>query len=125
MWPLYGLVIVWLASGNRATWLWDVLGMSVAVAAAVLVDGGSWQQTVVATVLAAPTAALWLVVMRRLAPDEWRAGGPRHLTRQSGLMAFLVASTVTAIAAAVLRYQRPGVGAGGVRCRGGVADRRA
>lgn len=103
VWPLYGLVIVWLASGNRATWLWDVLAMSVAVAAAVLVDGGSWQQTVVATVLAAPTAALWLVVMRRLSPDEWRAGGPRHLTRQSGLMAFLIASAVTAITAAVLR----------------------
>lgn len=103
VWPIYGLAIVWLASGNRATWPWDVLGMSVAVAASVSVGGGSWQETVVATVLAAPMAALWLLVMRRLAPDVVGTGGPRGLTRQSEVIAFLVASTVTAAVAAVLR----------------------
>lgn len=103
VWPLYGLVILWLASGRRATWPWDVLGMSVAVAASVLVDGGSWQQTVVATVLAAPMAALWLLVMRRLVPDLRGAGGTRSFGRLSDLMAFLVASTITAVAAAALR----------------------
>lgn len=101
VWPLYGLVILWLASGTRATWPWDVVGMSVAVAASVLVDGGSWQQTVLATVLAAPMAGLWLLVMRRLAPELLGEG--RGIERLSDVAAFLTASAITASVAAVLR----------------------
>ncbi|HYH35575.1 MAG TPA: hypothetical protein VD814_10525, partial [Nocardioides sp.] len=103
VWPLYGVVVLWLASGSRRSAPWDALGMSVAVAASVLLDGGSWQQTVVAAVLAAPAAGLWLLLMRRLVPDMWGAGGRRPLSRLPDLVAFIVASTITAVATAGLR----------------------
>ncbi|MEJ7796564.1 MAG: ATP-binding protein, partial [Nocardioides sp.] len=103
VWPLYGVVILWFASGSPATWPWDALGMSAAVAASMLVDHASWQQTVVNTVLAVPAAALWSGVMRRLAPDVWGAGGTRPIGRLRDLTAFLVASVATAVVVALAR----------------------
>lgn len=103
VWPLYGVVILWFASGSRATWPWDALGMTVAAATSMLFDSASWQQTVVNSVLAAPAAALWVAVMRRLAPDVWGAGGTRPMGRLGDLIGFLTASVVTALVVALAR----------------------
>ena len=32
VWPLYGVAVLWMATGDRRTWPWDVLGLVVATA---------------------------------------------------------------------------------------------
>ena len=41
VWPLYGVAVLWLATGNRRTWPWDVAGLVAATATSLLVNGGT------------------------------------------------------------------------------------
>ena len=103
VWPLYGVAVLWLASGNRRTLPWDLGGLVVATSASLLLSDGTPRQAVVAAVLAVVSGGSWVLVMRRWAPDLWGAGGSRPLSRLRDLPALLVASVTSAVLAAVLR----------------------
>ena len=91
VWPLYGVAVLWLATGDRRTWPWDVLGLVVATATSLAASRRH----------AAPSGGrrrprrrrggAWVRVMRRLAPGLWGSGGdaaaepaarPRRLPRR-------------------------------------------
>ena len=103
VWPLYGVAVLWMATGDRRTWPWDVLGLVVATASSLLVNDARPGEVAVAAVLAVVAGVVWVAVMRRLAPDVWGAGGERAMGRLPDLAAFLAASTATAVLVAVLR----------------------
>jgi len=96
VWPLYGVAVLWLATGNRRTWPWDVAGLVAATATSLLVNGGTVPEIVVA-------GATWVTMMRRLAPDVWGAGGERPLSRLRDLAAFGAACVTSAALVALLR----------------------
>jgi len=103
VWPLYGVAVLWLATGSRATWLWDLGGLVVATSTSLLLSDGTPRQIVVAVVLAVVTGGSWVIVMRRCAPDLWGAGGSRPLGRLRDLTALLIACVTSAVLSAVLR----------------------
>ena len=52
VWPLYGVAVLWLATGDRRTWPWDVLGLVLATVSSLVVNDGTPGEVVVAVVLA-------------------------------------------------------------------------
>ncbi|QBR91686.1 ATP-binding protein [Nocardioides euryhalodurans] len=103
VWPLYGVAVLWLASGTPRTWPWDVAGLVAATAASVLLNDGTAAQAVLGAVLALVAAGAWVAVMRALAPDLWGAGGARPMGTLRDLAVFLAASAVAAGVAALGR----------------------
>jgi signal transduction histidine kinase/integral membrane sensor domain MASE1 len=103
VWPLYGVAVLWLATGDRRTWPWDVAALAVATGASLLLNDGTPAEAAAAALLAVVAGATWLAVVRRLAPDLWGGGGQRRMSRLPDLVAVLAASAVTAALVAVLR----------------------
>lgn len=103
VWPLYGVAVVWLATADRRSLPWDVLGVTGVAASTVLVNGGTGANAVAASVLALVAAGTWLLVMHRLAPDLVGGGGARPMGTLRDLAAFVAACTVAALVAAGLR----------------------
>ena len=52
VWPLYGVAVLWMATGDRRTWPWDVLGLVVATVSSLVVSDGTPGEIVVAVFLA-------------------------------------------------------------------------
>jgi len=103
VWPLYGVAVLWLATGDRRTWPWDVAGLLAATATSLLLNDGTPAEAVVACVLAVVAGVSWVATMRRLAPEVWGAGGDRPMGRLRDLVAFLAACAASAAVGAVLR----------------------
>ena len=103
VWPLYGVAVLWLATGQRRTWPWDLAGIVVATASSLLVNDGTPAEAVAAATLAVVAAAAWVLTLRRLAPDLWGGGGERPMGRLRDLAALLAASVTSAALVAVLR----------------------
>ena len=103
VWPLYGVAVLWMATGDRRTWPWDVLGLVLATVSSLVVNGGTPGEIVVAVLLAVVAGGAWVAIMRRLAPGWWDTGAERSLSRLRDLAAFLAASVATALLLAVLR----------------------
>ncbi|WP_432479608.1 sensor histidine kinase [Nocardioides sp. GXQ0305] len=103
VWPLYGVAVLWLATGRRRTWPWDAVGLAAATAISLLVNGSTGPEVVVAVLLALVAGATWVTTMRRLAPDVWGGGGERPLSRLRDLAAFGAACATSAALVAVLR----------------------
>ncbi len=103
VWPLYGVAVLWIATGNRRTWSWDVAGLVATTVAALLIEDATPPQIASAVVLSVGGGVVWTMAMRRLAPDIWGGGGERPLGRLRDLAGFLAASATTAALLAVLR----------------------
>ena len=111
IWPLSGVGLVGSRSGGRRLWLLDCRRASVLVAvAATLIDipdapRGGWIMAAILTVL---QPAVYVLVMRRLAPDLWGSGGTRAMSTLRDLGCFVVACLAGSLAAALARSTRPG-----------------
>ena len=90
VWPLYGVAVLWMATGDRRTWPWDVLGLVVATVSSLVVSGGTPGEIVVAVLLAVVAGGAWVAIdaapgprlvghRRRALPEP--APRPRRLPR--------------------------------------------
>lgn len=105
IWPVSGIGIMWLTSGNRRTWPVDVVALTLSTGAAVaLTAPGTLQQVVMGTVLAVLQPVVYVVLIRRLAPSLWGSGGTRPFSRVTDVAAFLAACAVAAALTSALRY---------------------
>lgn len=100
VWPLYGIGVLWVASGSRRSRPWDSLALAVLTGLTILLDDGDLPTTVAAVVLALVTAWTWVAVTRWVQPERPAAFRPRTLW---DLVVVLLASAVSALIAAALR----------------------
>jgi signal transduction histidine kinase len=100
VWPLYGVGVLWIASGSRATRPWDTLGLGVLTGATILVDTGDPALVVVSVLLVVLTSWTWVLVTGWLQPGRSALSRPRTLW---DLVVVLTASAASALLGAVLR----------------------
>ncbi len=106
IWPLSGVGLVWLSSsGSRRLWLLDCATLGAVAVAATLIDipdapRSGWIMAAILTVL---QPAVYVLVMRRLAPDLWGSGGDRAMATLRDLGCFVVACLAGSLAAALAR----------------------
>jgi signal transduction histidine kinase/integral membrane sensor domain MASE1 len=105
IWPLSGVGLVWLTSGGRRLWLVDAAGLGIVAVAATLIDipdapRAGWIMAAVLTVL---QPAVYVLVMRRVAPDLWGSGGTRAMSTLRDLGWFVVACLAGSLAAGLVR----------------------
>ncbi len=82
IWPLSGIGLLWLTSGGRRLWLLDAASLGVVAVVATLIDipdapRGGWIMAAILTVL---QPVVYVLVMRRVAPDLWGSGGTRAMS---------------------------------------------
>jgi nitrogen-specific signal transduction histidine kinase/integral membrane sensor domain MASE1 len=105
IWPLSGVGLVWLTSGGRRLWLVDAAGLGIVAVVATLIDipdapRAGWIMAAVLTVL---QPAVYVLVMRRVAPDLWGSGGTRAMSTLRDLGWFVVACLVGSVTAGLVR----------------------
>jgi signal transduction histidine kinase len=100
VWPLYGVGVLWIASGSRATRPWDTLGLGLLTGATILADTGDPPLVVVSVLLVVLTSWTWVLVTGWLQPDRSALSRPRTLW---DLVVVLTASATSALFGAVLR----------------------
>ncbi len=105
IWPLSGVGLVWLTSGGRRLWLLDAAGLGATAIAATLIDipdapRAGWIMAAILTVL---QPAVYVLVMRRFAPDLWGSGGTRAMSTLRDLGWFVVACLAGSLAAGLVR----------------------
>lgn len=103
IWPVTGVALVWAATGNRRTWPVDAVVLVVVSVVALRLADATWGQGLMGGLQTVLQAAVYLVVMRRLAPEVWSGGGRRPMVRLADLGAFALAVAVGALAATGLR----------------------
>lgn len=103
IWPLTGVALVWAGTGSRRTWPLDAAVFTVVNTGALLAADATWGQAVMGGLQALVQVAVYLALLRRLAPHLWSAGGDRPLVRLADLGAFTLAVAVGALAAALVR----------------------
>ncbi len=97
-----GVAMVWLASGNRASWRLDgALIASISVVSGVAL-GHSWLAALLGLVMIAPAAAI-VAALHRQMPDTWGGGGTRAMSRLSDFGWFVLVALAATVAAALLR----------------------
>jgi signal transduction histidine kinase len=101
--PVYGVSALWLASSNRRTLPWDLIGVAAATGLAVMLTGGDALRVWVAVLLGVATPFAWRQIFVQLAPDVWGTGGDRPIGRLSDLVGFLAACIGAGTLAAALR----------------------
>ena len=100
VWPLYGVAVLWVASGTRRSRPFDTAMLAALTAASVLLDGGDWRRMLVAAILAPVTAWTWVLVKHWVRPGRPTLERPRNL---HDVVVLLVASAVSALVSAALR----------------------
>ncbi len=105
IWPLSGVGLVWLTSGGRRTWLLDAVGLGLTAVVATLIDipdapRAGWVMAAILTVL---QPVVYVLVMRRLAPDLWGSGGTRAMSTLRDLGWFVLACLAGSTAAGLVR----------------------
>src|ERR1700710_207114 len=104
IWPLSGVGLVWLTSGGRRLWLLDAAGLGGAAGGATVIviphaPRVGWIMAAVLTVL---QPVVYVLVMRRVAPDLWGSGGTRAMSTLRDLGWFVVACLAGSLAAGVV-----------------------
>ena len=100
VWPLYGVGVLWIASGSRASRPWDTLGLAVLTGAAILADTGDPALVTLSVLLAVLTAWTWVLVVGWIQPGRSTLSRPRTLW---DLVVVLIATAASALLGAVLR----------------------
>ncbi|MGZ5399734.1 MAG: ATP-binding protein [Nocardioides sp.] len=106
VWPLYGVGVLWVGTGNRGTRPWDTLGLALVTAASVLVDDAGLPQVVTAMLMVVVTAWSWVLVAGWLNRARSTLARPRSLW---DLVVLLVATAVSALVGAALRASGMGL----------------
>ena len=100
VWPLYGVGVLWIGTGDRKTRPWDTLGLGLVTGASILLEDVAWQPVAAAVLLVVVTSWSWVLAAGWLNPTRSTLARPRTL---GDLMSILIATAVSALIGAALR----------------------
>ncbi len=100
VWPLYGVAVLWVASGRGRGRILDTVGLAALTGVTIYLEDGDVPRALVSMLLVVLVPWTWLLVARWLQPDRPGLARPQTLF---DLVVVLAASGVGALVAAVLR----------------------
>lgn len=102
VWPAAGVALLWAATGSAETWPLDATLFLVATLLVAVTAGTSTRTAVAIGLGSTVTVGIALLLLRRLTPDLWGAGGRRPMSALGDLGRFAGAVGVGALAGATV-----------------------
>lgn len=101
VWPAAGIAMLWLATGDRRSWWYDVPALALCAFGVNLVTGSA-APAAIFLLANGVQVVLFLYLMRRALPDVWGFGGRRPLERVDELGRLVIGALVACGVAAVI-----------------------
>lgn len=102
IWPAIGVAAIWLGTGDRSTWLIDLVVLGAAISTVNLTTGASPAMAVTFLLTNVVQVSVFVAVVRRRLPDLWGFGGSGQLSRLGDLGTLVIGAVVSGTAGIIV-----------------------
>ncbi|MFL6157882.1 MAG: ATP-binding protein [Marmoricola sp.] len=98
IWPAVGVAGLWIGSGDRRTWPWDLTALSASIVVVTMTTGADLPRASVFLATNLTQVLVFVAITRRVTPDLWGLGGTGPLNRLADLGRLTVAACLAGVA---------------------------